>query len=73
MGKIKIIPMSDGACRVCATVHGRDEPHEKDSLYYLNWFRKKYKRLPTWEDAIRHCDMKTKKKMRQKLAKKGEL
>ena len=59
---IKIIPPIPGACRICATVHGPAQPHEKNSLYYMNRFWKRYKRFPTWEDAMSYGTDKAMKK-----------
>lgn len=50
-GEIKIIPRRPGACPICAVRHGPGQPHELNSLYYLNRFYRKHKRFPTWEDA----------------------
>jgi hypothetical protein len=47
-------------------VHDPKQPHDKDSLYYQNWFFKKYKRLPTLEDAMQHCSEEIKEEMRKK-------
>ena len=59
---IKIIPPLPGACKICATVHGPAHPHDKNSLYYMNWFWKRYKRFPTWEDAMSYGTDKALKK-----------
>ena len=69
--EIKVFPPSPGVCRWCATKHDPKEPHNRDSLYYQNRFRKKYKRFPTWDDAMAHCDDDTKTKWRKLLADRG--
>ena len=71
MEEIKVVPTSPGSCPICATRHDPQEPHDRDSLYYQNWFRKRYKRFPTWEDAMSHCDEKTKRGYIRKLARRG--
>ena len=53
--KIKILPPRPGACKICAGFHARNEPHDTDSLYYINRFYKKHGRFPTAEDAARHA------------------
>lgn len=74
IGKVKIIPRTQGACRVCGVVHSPILPHDRDSLYYQNWFYRKHKRFPTWEDAMSHCSPQIQKKTKEKLriAEKGE-
>ncbi len=71
MDEIKIIPPVPGACRICATKHDPAEPHDRDSLYYQNWFHRKYKRFPTWKDAMAHCSELTKAVFQAELAKRG--
>lgn len=58
---IKICPPMPGACKVCATFHAPDLPHDRDSLYFVIQFRRRYKRFPTWDDAMAHCDTATRK------------
>jgi hypothetical protein len=53
--EIKVIPPRPGCCRLCAVRHRPEEPHDRDSLYYQNGFYKKYRRFPTWDDAMAHC------------------
>ena len=71
MEEIKVVPPSPGACPICATTHDPKEPHDRDSLYYQNWFRKRYKRFPTWEDAMAHCKEEVKKDFIKRLAQRG--
>lgn len=70
-GEIKLIPPGPGHCPVCAGTHEKDMPHDRDSLYYQFRFRRKYKRFPTWEDAMSHCSEPTKERYREYLKKKG--
>ena len=69
--EIKVIPPLPGSCRICATKHSKEEPHDRDSLYYQNWFIKRNKRFPTWEDAMSHCSEEVKKKYIKKLSRRG--
>lgn len=71
MQDIRVIPPSPGSCPICATIHDPKEPHDRDSLYYQNRFRKKHKRFPTWEDAMAHCEESVKKDFRKRLARRG--
>ena len=50
--RIIITPMRQGACPVCAFVHGANEPHETRSLYFIMDFTRRNGRLPTREDGI---------------------
>ena len=47
------------------------EPHDRDSLYYQNRFRRQHKRFPTWADAMAHCSDVTKAAWKDKLLKAG--
>ena len=64
-------PPMPGACPTCAAFHNPSEPHNRNSLYYQMHFRKKYRRYPTWEDAMSHCNEQTKRVWRAKLAMLG--
>lgn len=68
---IRITAPKPGACPICGTKHRKLEPHDRDSLYYQNKFRKKNKRLPTWEDAMSHCSEMTKSAFCEKLKERG--
>lgn len=69
--EIKITPPTPKACKICATIHDPRRPHDRDSLYYQNKFRKAHKRFPTWEDAMAHCDERTKAAFREELKRRG--
>lgn len=71
METINVLPPSPGVCRLCAAKHDPAEPHDRDSLYYQNRFRRKYKRFPTWTDAMAHCTDDTKAKWKEILARRG--
>jgi hypothetical protein len=60
--QMKLFPPSADKCQCCAVVHAPDQPHDATSLYYSCWFAQQHGgRPPTWEDAMAHCDAKTKK------------
>lgn len=69
--EIKIKAPGPGTCKLCATVHRPEEPHDRDSLYYQHRFRLRYKRFPTWEDAMAHCSEDMKARYAAKLARRG--
>jgi len=69
--EIKIRPPGPRACRICAAIHDPALPHDRDSLYYQNQFRKRHKRFPTWVDAMAHCTDDVKKEYIAILAKRG--
>lgn len=71
--EIRINAPVPGTCKICATVHKPDQPHDRDSLYYQNWFRKRYKRFPTWGDAMAHCTAVTRAMWKAKLSERGIL
>ena len=71
MEEIRVVPPSPGTCPICATMHDPGKPHDRDSLYYQNWFRRKHKRFPTWEDAMSHCKDDVKKDFIKRLARRA--
>ena len=71
IGRIHLIPRSDSGCPECAASHDPSDPHDKDSLYYLNRFHRAHKRFPTWADAMAHCNELTKAYWRVKLNEYG--
>lgn len=66
---LKLLPPKSNLCQECATEHNLNEPHNKDSLYYQMHFKIKYGRFPNWEDAMAHCDERTKQLWREELVK----
>lgn len=66
-GQVCILPPKPGACWVCGDVHEGNEPHNLYSIYYQHRFRKRNGRYPTWEDAVKHCDEKTRKKWEKRM------
>lgn len=69
--EIKVLPPRPGACRVCAARHTKDQPHERDSLYYQVKFYRRFRRFPTWEDAMSHCSEEVKSAFREELSDRG--
>lgn len=60
-----------GRCKVCATKHPPEDPHDRDSLYYQNRFYKLHKRFPTWQDAMNHCTEERKASFIKELSRRG--
>ena len=58
-GGLKMLPVKPGTCEFCAVKHGKDEPHDQQSLTYQVKFHQIHGRYPTWTDALSHCDEKT--------------
>ncbi len=71
MEEIKIRAPMPGRCKVCATAHRPDEPHDRDSRYYQNRFFNKHKRFPTWQDAMSHCTEERKAAFLEELSRRG--
>ena len=69
--EIKVLPPRPGACRICAARHAKGQPHERDSLSYQMKFYQRFRRLPTWEDAMSHCSEEVKAAFRKELAERG--
>lgn len=70
-GEVRITAPSPGKCPICATEHDPADPHDRNSLYYQNRFRKTHKRFPTWGDAMAHCKELTKTAWKAKLMAEG--
>ena len=66
---LKLLPPKSDLCQECATKHSPNEPHNRNSLYYQIHFKIRHGRAPNWEDAIAHCDGKTKQFWREELIK----
>lgn len=69
--EIKIRAPGPKLCPRCATAHAPGQPHDRDSLYYQNWFYKRNKRFPTWTDAMAHCTEKVKAEYSALLSRRG--
>lgn len=70
-GAIKVAAPSPGKCKICATAHDPQEPHDRNSLYYQNRFHRSHKRFPTWGDAMAHCKEPVKAAWKEKLLAQG--
>lgn len=70
-GRLTIPPPKEGACPLCGELHGRGEPHNKNSLLYQHRFRRNHGRYPTWEDAMAHCSLTVKKRFCERLKRHG--
>lgn len=68
IGEIKITALTPGRCKVCATMHRPEEPHDRSSLFYLVRFYQKHRRFPSWEDAMSHCTEERKAALREELS-----
>lgn len=66
--QIKVLPPRPGVCKQCAARHAADQPHERDSLYYQVKFYRRFRRFPTWEDAMNHCSEEVKAAIRRQVA-----
>jgi hypothetical protein len=51
----------DPLCRECAWHHKPQEPHNAESIIFQLNFIDEHGRVPSWNDALAHCDDKTKR------------
>lgn len=61
----------EGTCPMCAVVHDKDMPHNRDSLVYQYKFYDENGRWPTWRDAMAHCPEDIKAYWTQALEARG--
>ena len=54
-------------CIECGQTHKPEHPHDAMTEHYLAWCLKQFSRLPTWEQAIAHCELELRSKLKQKL------
>ena len=66
-----LMPPRPGVCQVCAVKHDPEQPHNRDSLYYQYRFYAEHKRWPTWADAMRHCNVETRRTWTDALRARG--
>lgn len=66
-----LLPPKPGLCPECAVNHPPELPHNPQSLYWQVKFSQAHKRLPTWGDALAHCDKKMRKLWVRELGLKG--
>jgi len=57
----ELVPPALDKCQQCAVKHSYNAPHKGDSVFYQYWFKKRFGRWPTWEDAMKHCSDEVKK------------
>ncbi|WP_342505660.1 hypothetical protein [Sporosarcina sp. FSL K6-2383] len=60
-GFMMIDNVPEGKCKVCATGHSEDQPHNQQSIHYQYKFYDENGRWPTWNDAMKHCSDDVKK------------
>jgi hypothetical protein len=66
-----LLPPGPGVCPVCATDHGHDQPHNKQSIYYQIAFQAAHGRYPTWSEAMSHCPPAVRAAWEAELRKRG--
>lgn len=72
-----LLPPPPGVCQQCAVDHLPEEPHNRDSMFYLYWFRLseakagRTERWPTWADAMAHCTPDRQAAWREALEQRG--
>lgn len=50
----KMLPAKPGTCAFCASDHHPRHAHDLTSVFYGVHFKLKWKRDPTWADAVAH-------------------
>lgn len=58
-------------CIECGQPHKQEYPHDAMTAQYAAWCISHYKRLPTWQDAIAHCDEKMRGQLKTNLIAMG--
>jgi hypothetical protein len=56
-----VLPPPKDSCQICGRGHPPADPHNAQSFYYQTVFHSQVGRLPTWADAMAHCDDATRK------------
>lgn len=69
--EVRLMAPGPGKCRECATAHEKGELHDPQSLYYQMKFRQKHGRLPTWQDAMAHCETNVQAEWTRRLKEAG--
>jgi len=70
--KMFMMPAKKGTCEECAVNHRKDQPHDKQSMFYQYKFFNEHGRWPGWADAMAHCDDEVKQMWTTHLRKLGE-
>jgi hypothetical protein len=52
-------PPTAHLCQQCGWEHPPDQPHNAQTFFYKVKFIMTHRRLPTWKDAVSHCDEET--------------
>ncbi len=68
---VKLYCLTKTVCQICSGHHAPNEPHNRDCVYYRYAFFAEHNRWPTWEDALEHCDARTKAKWVPELRRRG--
>lgn len=63
--------VANGKCKVCATEHEKEFPHNLLSLHYQYVFYDENGRWPTWTDAMAHCTEEIKTIWKKELEQRG--
>lgn len=66
-----VLPPPKDACQICARRHPPTDPHDAQTFFYQTAFHSQIGRLPTWADALAHCDDETREKWTAALRIKG--
>jgi len=69
---LSLLPPKKGVCQLCAYDHERQDPHNKQSLYYCMRFLMAHGRNPTWADAVAHCTQDVRENWRTVLKKRDK-
>ena len=68
---IRILPINRRVCPLCADKHSKEEPHNRNSLYYKIRFFQEHRRMPTWGDALSDCGPCMRSYWEKEMKKKG--
>lgn len=71
LSPLRLLPPTSGTCPECAVDHHPEEPHNRDSLTYQYRFYDANGRWPMWDDAMAHCDERTRELWREELRARG--
>lgn len=59
------------SCPVCGTAHNQTTPRDRESILYQYKFYEEHRRIPTWKDAMAHCEPDIQEQWQQALMEKG--
>lgn len=59
MGGMMLLPAKAGTCAYCATAHGKNDPHNFQSVFYGMRFRGTFGRDVTHADCVAHLPKAT--------------